>query len=56
MVFCFLSNCCVCSSLEAVLVLGRMALEERAMLAAPSPSDVLGDYLRFCMLLQGVGW
>lgn len=54
MVFCFLSGSCIHSALEAVLVLGRLALEEGAILAVPSPLDVLSDYLWLCMRLGGI--
>ena len=37
-----------------MLVLVRMALEERAMLAVPSPCDVLADSLKLYMLLRGM--
>lgn len=54
MVFCFLSMSCIRSAAAAALVLGRMALEERAILAVPSPSLVLRDGYRIAMALLGL--
>ena len=52
MVFCFLLGSCIRSALEVVLVLIRLALEERAILAVPSTTGVVRDYLEVCMLVQ----
>jgi len=40
----------------AVLALTRLVLEEVAIEAVPSPSQVLHDYLWLCMLLQEMAW
>lgn len=53
MVFSNESENCIQIVLAASLVLGRLVLEERAILAVPSPSDVLRDCLTLFAWLQG---
>lgn len=55
MVFCFASGCCTRSAWAIAAVLIQTTLEERAILAAPSPEEVLRDYLKVCLLLRRAG-
>jgi hypothetical protein len=56
MVFCFASGYCISTASAAVLLLAELGLQERAILVAPSPSDVLRDYLKLCKLWRGDDW
>jgi len=50
------SSYCTRTVVAAVLALTRLVLEEVAIEAVPSPSQVLHDYLWLCMLLQEMAW
>lgn len=54
MAFCFVLASCTHSVAVAAIGLGRLVLEERAILAAPSPLFVLHDVLWLWMVLRGM--